>query len=465
MLDKYISITIILFILSMISERVSNFLKLNLPEDTLILGLFKTDKYRTKLKDSYQEKLRERRIFGLALFCGFIVAFCAKANLISMFNEKKGVDMANTMGWELKDVSWDFNFLMILIGCFLTGIFLSLGSKFWHDLLDLLLQIKNYREKLVDEKTYQVSIAKELDEFLSFTKAELVEKAIDANRTSLMLLPNVREVVMGTKIENNSITSCATIHLKDNDRSNIPNHLFVALPSGKPIKIDVDIIDNVETPKAAFAYGIEHFNFKDYIGTTGCVLSSEEGKQYYLTCSHVVSNGSGKFNLKWMNENTTDSKKNIIKNITNAPGEEIGEVRFAKRNDFFDIALIEAKAAVSDKRFASKSRRITKKDILDGKNVTMEGFKSKTQKGQVAHIGYSTQIDYKGELYTLTNLIAIGRRKGNSWESISQPGDSGSIIYDEQNKIVLGMIIAGNSQFSYAIPMQSILDYLEMNIS
>lgn len=40
------------------------------------------------------------------------------------------------------------------IGFIITGFFLSLGSKFWHDLLDILFKLKNTQQVLSDKKTY-----------------------------------------------------------------------------------------------------------------------------------------------------------------------------------------------------------------------------------------------------------------------------------------------------------------------
>jgi len=41
-----------------------------------------------------------------------------------------------------------------IIGFVGVGLFLSLGSKFWHDLLDLLFTIKNTRQHLSEPSTY-----------------------------------------------------------------------------------------------------------------------------------------------------------------------------------------------------------------------------------------------------------------------------------------------------------------------
>jgi hypothetical protein len=37
-------------------------------------------------------------------------------------------------------------------GIVMTGLFISFGSKFWHDLLDLLCQVKNAKRLLSDPK-------------------------------------------------------------------------------------------------------------------------------------------------------------------------------------------------------------------------------------------------------------------------------------------------------------------------
>src|SRR5690349_7220797 len=106
-----VTIVTILFTLSLISERVSNLIK-------LCFESLSVRRYQPSL-----EKQRERNILLLALVSGLLVAFIAGADLFVLVNECRLLRSAEFSGQNVP-------------GIILTGFFVSLGSKFWHDVLD-----------------------------------------------------------------------------------------------------------------------------------------------------------------------------------------------------------------------------------------------------------------------------------------------------------------------------------------
>lgn len=135
-----VSLVVVLLPLSFIAERFSNFFKLILPSN----GKLGFGNLRHKENDAKKEKTRERKIFLLSLLSGEIVAFSLKADLFQIIENGK-------IGWthESEGLLW-------IVGCFFTGFFLSWGSKFWHDLLGILLEVKNLRKAYAQEKTADV---------------------------------------------------------------------------------------------------------------------------------------------------------------------------------------------------------------------------------------------------------------------------------------------------------------------
>jgi hypothetical protein len=89
------------------------------------------------------EKKRERRIFAISLISGGLVSFSLKADLFAVINQ-------GTFGWNTPTTGYSW-----IIGCLFTGFFLSWGSKFWHDLLEILLEMKNIRRVNVKVKTLE----------------------------------------------------------------------------------------------------------------------------------------------------------------------------------------------------------------------------------------------------------------------------------------------------------------------
>lgn len=158
-----VSLVVVLLPLSFISERFSNFFKLLLPSS----GKFGFGNLRHKEDDAKKEKVRERKIFLISLLSGEIVAFALKADLFQIIENGK-------IGWNQNS-----NGLLWIVGCLFTGFFLSWGSKFWHDLLGILFEVKNLRKAYAQEKTAQVKresaeIAPEVEE--TETETETKEK-------------------------------------------------------------------------------------------------------------------------------------------------------------------------------------------------------------------------------------------------------------------------------------------------
>ncbi|MEM9001457.1 MAG: hypothetical protein AAGB24_14435 [Bacteroidota bacterium] len=112
------TIITILFALSLIAERISNVIKLNWKS------------LRERLQSKKEEKIRERNILWLALFSGCLVSFLAGADLFHLINNAELIAVADYF----KDYGKP------ILGMLLTGFFISLGSKFWHDVLDIVLK-------------------------------------------------------------------------------------------------------------------------------------------------------------------------------------------------------------------------------------------------------------------------------------------------------------------------------------
>lgn len=138
--DILVSLVVVLLPLSFIAERFSQFFKLILPSQ----GKLGFGNIRHKEDDVKKEKIRERKIFLLSLLSGEIVAFSLKADLFQIIENGK-------IGWGQNSDS-----LIWIVGCLFTGFFLSWGSKFWHDLLGILFEVKNLRKAYAQEKTVEV---------------------------------------------------------------------------------------------------------------------------------------------------------------------------------------------------------------------------------------------------------------------------------------------------------------------
>jgi hypothetical protein len=133
--DLLYTITLILFALSLICERVANLIKLSHKD------------LRTKHTLKHLEKDRERKIMWMALACGWLVAGISGGDFFTLVHEGHLLNYFTDTEVKTSQV------LQAILGCLITGVFISLGSKFWHDMLDIVLQISNLKRLQVDTAT------------------------------------------------------------------------------------------------------------------------------------------------------------------------------------------------------------------------------------------------------------------------------------------------------------------------
>ncbi|NQU55339.1 MAG: hypothetical protein HQ522_22715 [Bacteroidetes bacterium] len=152
-MELFIQFTMILLILSMITEKVSNLVKLNAP------GIFKDDKGKTI----------ESKVQLLSIVVGVAIALISKANIFQMFSSQEF------------ELFWDFNTLGTeltasnIVGSVICGFFLSLGSKFFHDLLDMLLHAKNLKRKLVQKESWNFDDISDVDQYLEENEVKAID--------------------------------------------------------------------------------------------------------------------------------------------------------------------------------------------------------------------------------------------------------------------------------------------------
>lgn len=137
-IDPIINLLVMLTVLSVIAERVSNILKFRKPE------------LRNRSTDPDKEREREGQIHLQTVYTGIVIAILAKADLFSILGHLD--DPWSTLGWvRVVGSQWHQSpaiqswgtFLYTLGGSMLTGLALGFGSKFWHDILSTVFEIRN----------------------------------------------------------------------------------------------------------------------------------------------------------------------------------------------------------------------------------------------------------------------------------------------------------------------------------
>lgn len=102
-------------------------------------------------KDSVDKTAQEQEITLLSLLLGLVVAVIFDINLVELIQAKSNkIELTTAVPVDLTNFQFVVTGIkpMAVLGFLLTGFFLTFGSKFFHDLLDLLLEIKNQKRNL-----------------------------------------------------------------------------------------------------------------------------------------------------------------------------------------------------------------------------------------------------------------------------------------------------------------------------
>ncbi len=463
LLDKGIAVVIILFILSMISERFVTWIKLRYGQkgNWLFLLVRKDTDLVTKGKTDEEENLREQKILGLNISISIITAVLAKANLFAIINSSAPNE---ELGWKnIDQIDWT-RLPAILLGCILTGFFISLGSKFWHDLLDILFEVKNYKRALADPETFKVDNVKSLEKILSTYQSDFIRLAYNDARSKYMAMDNVKAI----SLKQNGLGYYFEVTVKEPDAA-IERSYLHKLSDGTPQTVSVrvvvlDVGDDIEAHKIDLSARVFRTGQAVPWGTLGCLVNRRKSnKTYLLTCCHnIFDDFSGLSKITKPNSNELNTKV-----LASAAGEgDLGSVYVAVRDHEIDAALIEVnpeKVSDIEKRVPkmgtpAKSRTLMSDDI--GVKVSLYGAGSQFNQGTVTGLYSDIKISYGTESFQIINLITAA----NKGSAISKKGDSGSCVLDENNNVV-GILVAGNSKESYIISIDTLLTKLDIEIA
>lgn len=459
MLDTMISVVIILFILSVINEKLVQLIRKYSPF-TKRSGIWKHIRYKQTGSTPMDNKI-EREILSLSFWVGFIICLLFRVDIFEMFRTQ---DTASTLYWTTdiwysywEGYEWLYKIPLLLLSFSLTAFFLTFGSKFFHDLLDTLFQVKNLKRKMADENTFDVDSVEQLDDYLNKTYSELIQTAIDQNRVALTPVEAVSPPMRGKMKQNGKLIDVIDVHLKGKSKGTLPSTVQAKLGSGKMINFIVRPIYEVGVTTVSVGQGatIGDEKTSDYLGTICCRVE-RNGEERLLTCSHIVTGGTA---------------ENLFGDLTHPDGAVIAGqggslFTYAICTEQFDLALAAPEDSVFSYRIQPrKGRNPAPSDILRTKVKVV--CRNSIKEGVIVNdcVSDPYELTYKNDQpHSLSNLMVISRIDDNGdFNGVIVGGDSGACVYDEDDHPI-GMIVAGNDKFSFAIPIMNILSKLKAKI-
>jgi hypothetical protein len=464
-MENIIELTVILFISSMVSEKFADFMK-NFMSEKYIFGRFGkrlSKKYKwlsqyfyvgdTRIKNAEDDEfdtIRAYRILKINIFCGIVVAAFLKIDLVYIF-QHLGDKQITIIGWQKICSTYKewYDWLVLLVGIIMSGFFLGLGSKFWHDLLDMLYQVKNAKRIMNDPETYKADTVAQIEKIYNTYQSDFITAAYNLAKAKYMLISSVKaislnhddyyyfEITVDRYTPEIDPAFVFQIDKEKNITQSIPIKIVLLEENDKIVSQDVNLSSKIFTDSEK--------NF----GTLGVLVQDKENKKYILTCCHNVFNPQTEI----INEQITDSfhsKDKVEIELGNN-----ANIRFDK---YTDTALIELKKntkVVNDINtfaYTGKIKKVLNEDAAQKLPVRLYGAKSGAKKGVVQSAHAEVKVWYDNKEFLKDDLIKIS----NNNIAVSQGGDSGTCVVDE-NGNVIGLVVAGNKTDTYVMPIDGLL--------
>jgi hypothetical protein len=344
-------------------------------------------------------------------------------------------------GWNSEDFKEiDTNWMYIILA--------ALGGK----------TVQSYTEALKLKNSGAPTATENKTADTSYTLAD-VREAIKQNFINFKKYGNFITLVPGTTMQDGNKIPCAVFHISDSNSAAFPKTIpYNRL--GEEIDIVCTVVTDVNIPTASAGSDsfVANLATRDKPGTIACGMKDANNNAFLLTCSHVYTGGSSENKggpLSLTNDKAVDS--NSVR---------IGLWSYALWGANLDIALVKPDNA--DSIPASGLRPdpyvLTDNDVFDNTEVILNGYVSGSKKGYIINYESTAQIQYSDGVREIDHVIIVSDSIAEPFRSISSGGDSGGLVYNGSTNQAVGILVAGNDQFSYIIPMKAIMKQLDMII-
>ncbi|MBA4053587.1 MAG: hypothetical protein C0490_02645, partial [Marivirga sp.] len=347
-------------------------------------------------------------------------------------------------------------------GLLITAVALSLGAPFWFDLLRRLVAIRSAGVK-PEEKPLSVQKAQESKTIstnvLSTAAAEekgkdIVEEALRKYGPKIRAVAGVKSVFIFKDIN----TNLRNIQINVVDafaHTEITTHFQNIVLGTTSIQPVIKITGSPVTHQGPGM--IHHRSGNLAEGSFGCVLKRKDtGTFHILSCWHVMKDLSS----------SVDTSSIIDDHLDH----ELGDRWAGGIHGAFDygIARCLIGASINTNEMLNtamglpglplKFRAVIQPDIdnqIDIKFVDFLSGQPLLVTGVIFTDSQQVEIDYPDKTRVVKDILVLTQSRIQQ-TAISRPGNSGAVIFDNRNKAI-GMIIGGDSNFTYAIKISNIM--------
>ena len=361
-------------------------------------------------------------------------------------------------------------------GFIITAFALSMGAKFWFDLLKRLVSLRGNGEKPGEHDINKTQTANDTlipDKGLKLMTSDPAKIALSENRRDWEVQPGF--IAANVRYASNNVGYIELIFENDRDISSmpedVPNPIDPKLP---PIKLkylhgekgsfDNDLASSL--PDGALL----QTNTKSWGTPAGIVYDPRSDNNMILTCGHVVRNDKSAFIDR-------DKSKIEFKDPKTGKLLSLGSTRNLVLSSFCDAGIVAVDRSTTLKikglPMLNKVRDVT--SVEEHKTIvninTLRPDPQKTNdtlkvKGKILFTGQSFSFqDRPSADFRFYDLFLIGDRNDDFSKPLTFPGDSGSLITDDggsQIGILVGAVVVDNQHFSYGIKLKDIFEILQL---
>ncbi len=301
---------------------------------------------------------------------------------------------------------------------------------------------------------------------VSYSNDDLIKMAI--NQTSVKHLAGVVGVGRAYITTNGVRQACLQINV--NDKNLVDNYskpLSVDLGNGNQQTIipKVVFVGIPKTHSGIAGKGIVNVNGANGDGTAGCVvIDNHTKKKHLLSCQHVLSHdascdtvGGSAASIALATDATTVIAKHVKGERTHEIDAGLAEVLADYTFDNSTIGNIKG------------IKNLTVSDTNETVIVNLIGFdfihsQSHPSTGVIVNNEFYAEFEYAdGNNFGIEDLIVLSQKQGDTYNTLSQSGYSGALVLTADN-YAIGLLVGGDDNYSYAIPIHKILTALNCSI-
>lgn len=346
------------------------------------------------------------------------------------------------------------------IGFLITGLMLSLGAPFWFDLLKKLVSMRGDGVKPEEKKVKNTDVVINEDKQAKTSPApgsglnligDAADEALKIYHDVIRKIPGVKSVF--TARDRNTKQKFVQINVDSDITKGEVLSKFPVLRVGGLLVKHVVMVSGVPVSNVGEEGTISNKSGRNGFGTLGCQLKrTDTGEFHILSCWHVMKGNRDYSNSDDLNVILDNKNKDCAKRwaggIRGSFDYGIASYPSGTTTNFNDF--LKQKLTINGPITTRVVDRADIDNMITVKYYDCLGAAVKT--GFIFANTSEVTINYFDRDRVIHDILMI---TNDEEKSISRPGNSGSIIFDEKN-VAIAMIISGDKNYTYAVKLSHI---------